>query len=106
MMKVLVLDGHTPAGLETAQALGRVGAEVHLAAPGDCLAFHSRWVHECLSQPPSYNAHEFISWLRGLDARHHFALIVPSAEFSLLPFTTLAEDDSLRERAVLAPNRS
>jgi len=42
--RVLVLDGHSRAALETLQSLGRAGLQADLAAEArDCLAAHSRY---------------------------------------------------------------
>ena len=53
-LRVLVLDGHSRAALETVQSLGRRGSRVRVAAATrDALAFRSRWASERVIQPRS-----------------------------------------------------
>lgn len=106
-MTALVLDGHSRAAIETLQSLGRAGVEVDIAAESnDCLAFHSSYAAEKLLQPSQRAADEFHAWLRTLDAKRNYELIVPATEASLLGLCSLAEDDLLRRKAVLPGNRS
>ncbi len=105
--RCLVLDAHSRAGLETAQALGRCGVRVDAASEQDnCLASFSKYVQEFLRQPAATNAREFIDWLRELDGRRGYSLIVPSTEGSLTAFLSLASDDPLRKKAVLSDNEA
>lgn len=105
-MSVLVLDGHSRAAVESVQALGRAGLEVHVAADSaDCLSFRSRYpCHKYLQ--PLHDPIQFTSWLRQLDSKCNFELIIPSTENSLLVFRDLPESDSLRLKAVLPGNRA
>jgi protein-tyrosine-phosphatase/predicted ATP-grasp superfamily ATP-dependent carboligase len=97
----LVLDAHSRAGLEAAQALGRLGIAVDVAAhEPDCLAFHSRYRRLCFSSPST----GFAKWLRALEEEHPYSLIVPSTELSLIACMSLAEGDPLRAKTVLPQN--
>jgi len=106
-MRALVLDGHSRAALETLQSLGRVGVQVDIAAEGaDCLAFHSRYAVRTLRQPLQSCLSDFHTWLRDQDQKRNYELIVPATEASLLGLRALAEDDSLRRKAVLPANQA
>jgi protein-tyrosine-phosphatase len=54
-----------------------------------------------LTQPPTVSVAEFVGWLRDLDARECYDLIVPATELSLLAFRHVGPSESVRERAVL-----
>src|SRR6476661_6859504 len=102
-MRVLVLDGHSRAALETLQSVGRAGVEVDLAAEmQDCLAMHSRYVSCKLQQPSQESAADFQTWLREQDKLRNYTLIVPATETSLLGLRQLNENDPLRRKAVIA----
>jgi protein-tyrosine-phosphatase/predicted ATP-grasp superfamily ATP-dependent carboligase len=102
-MKILVLDGHSRAALETVQSLGRAGVQVDLAAEAqDCLAMHSRYVSRKLQQPSHERTADFQSWLREQDRLRNYTLIVPSTETSLLGLRELDENDPLRRKAIIA----
>lgn len=106
-MRALVLDGHSRAALETLQSLGRAGVQVDIAAEGaDCLAFHSRYAVNKLRQPSQSCLSDFYTWLREHDQKRNYELIVPATEASLLGLRALAEDDSLRRKAVLPANQA
>ena len=106
-LRVLVLDGHSRAALETLQSLGRAGLQVDLAAEArDCLAVHSRYVARKLRQPPQEPAADFHAWLRAQDAKRNYALIVPATETSLLGLRQLSEDDPLRGKAVIPSDKA
>jgi protein-tyrosine-phosphatase/predicted ATP-grasp superfamily ATP-dependent carboligase len=101
-IRVLVLDGHSRAALETVQSLGRAGVEVDLAAEAqDCLAMHSRYISRKLQQPSQERAAYFQSWLREQDSLRNYTLIVPATETSLLGLRQLDENDPLRRKAVI-----
>ena len=52
LLRVLVLDGHSRAAVETVQSLGRAGAHVTVAAASDdALAFASRHAKRRFWQP-------------------------------------------------------
>jgi protein-tyrosine-phosphatase/predicted ATP-grasp superfamily ATP-dependent carboligase len=105
-MSVLVLDGHSRAAVESVQALGRAGLDVHVAAEvADCPSFYSRYPR-CRHIQPVYDPMRFASWLRQLDAKYSFELIIPSTENSLLIFRDLPESDPFRLKAVLPDNRA
>lgn len=105
IMTVLVLDGHSRAALETLQSLGRAGLEVDIAAEtADCLAFHSNYAARKLQQPSQSQRAAFHAWLRELDQKRNYELIVPATEASLLGLRALDEDDPLRRKAVLPGN--
>lgn len=106
-MTVLVLDGHSRAALETLQSLGRAGVHVDVALEAkDCLALHSRYAARKLQQPSQSRVAEFHSWLRVLDAKHNYTLIVPATEASLLGIRLLDENDPLRLKAVIPDNQA
>jgi protein-tyrosine-phosphatase/predicted ATP-grasp superfamily ATP-dependent carboligase len=101
-MQALILDGQTDAALEVLQALGRAGVEVDVASERpDCLAFHSRYLRRRLGSEPLLQAGRFTEWLRELDAKAGYDLIVPSSETSLVHMMPLGEDDPLWVKAVL-----
>lgn len=101
-MRVLILDGQSRAALECAQSLGRRGAYVALACEADdCIAFHSRYVHERLRQPAAGAGSRALEWLRSRHAQHPYDLIIPSTDLSLQWLHLLAEADAVRMRAVL-----
>ena len=106
MLKALVLDALSSAGLETIQSLGRHGVIVHASSPSACLAFSSRYVVQRWEQPTGAPGGAFLDWLRQINAEHGYSLIVPSTECSLLPLANLQEDDPLRERIQLASRGS
>lgn len=105
-MKALVLDAHAAAGLAAVQALGRDGVEVHAASHGECLAFSSRYLAKSLIHAWPLEPSAMIEWLRQVESREAYDLIVPSTELSLGAFQTCADDDPLRRKAVLASRRS
>jgi protein-tyrosine-phosphatase/predicted ATP-grasp superfamily ATP-dependent carboligase len=106
MLKALVLDAFSNAGLETIQSLGRHGVIIHASSPSACQAFSSRYVAQRWEQPTGAPAGAFLEWLRQINAQHGYSLIVPSTEYSLLPLAELQEDDPLRARIQLASRRS
>jgi protein-tyrosine-phosphatase/predicted ATP-grasp superfamily ATP-dependent carboligase len=106
MLKALVLDAFSNAGLETIQSLGRHGVIVHASSPSACQAFSSRYVAQQLEQPTGTSCGAFLEWLRQNHAQHDYSLIVPSTEYSLLSFADLQEDDPLRARIQLASRGS
>jgi len=105
-MRCLILDGHSRAALESAQALGREHMEVFAAATGPhCLLFHSRYLaHKFILSDQSDQ--EFLNWLAEMDARHMFDLIIPSTEVSLRRLMALDECDERRTKAVISSNQS
>ncbi|MGZ7076643.1 MAG: arsenate reductase/protein-tyrosine-phosphatase family protein [Candidatus Angelobacter sp.] len=106
-MKVLVLDGHSRAALETLQSLGHAGVQVDLAAEAkDCMAMHSRYVTRKLQQPSQERAADFHAWLREQDKIRNYALIVPATETSLLGLRQLNENHPLRRKAVIPGDKA
>jgi protein-tyrosine-phosphatase/predicted ATP-grasp superfamily ATP-dependent carboligase len=96
------MDGHSRAAVEAAQALGRAGVEVAVSCQlPDAVAFHSRYANLKLEQPSVLASAEFVKWLRELNSRYQFGLVIPSTETSLQGFLDLADDDPLRQLAVL-----
>ncbi len=102
MSKVLILDGNSAAGLECTQSLGRNGAKVHVASPGDAVAFHSKYCSVQHVQPAHPN--DIVQWVEVLDAQHRFDLIIPSTERSLMAFANTACSEELYRKAVI-PDR-
>lgn len=99
-LRVLVLDGHSRAAVETVQSLGRARAHVTVAATDPAaLAFASRHARRHLWQPaqPAVLA----DWIDELHARTPFDLIVPATETSLLAMRGLPETHPARVAAVL-----
>lgn len=101
MLKALVLDAFSASALETIQSLGRHGVEVHAASPRDCLAFRSSRTCVSWRQPPTERAQTFLQWLRELDRKNDYSLIVPSTEYSLLALSQTSPQDALRDKANL-----
>jgi protein-tyrosine-phosphatase/predicted ATP-grasp superfamily ATP-dependent carboligase len=100
--RALVLDGHSSAAVESVQSLGRAGIEVDVACEsGDCLAFRSRYPRQRLTQPEAAEHGRYIAWLRDLDSREGYSLIVASTENSLVALNTLAASDPSRGKALL-----
>ena len=63
-MRALVLDGHSPAALETVQSLGRARVLVHVCSEKlDCLTFRSNYAHRKIRQPSPVDSQEFSVWL-------------------------------------------
>src|SRR5262245_11621009 len=102
MMRALVLDAGSSAGVETVQALGRARIAVDAAdVLPTALAFRSRYPRRRLQQPSPARATEFLAWLDAMDAAHGYTLIVPSTEGSLVALRQRPADDPLRAKAVL-----
>ena len=105
LLRVLVLDGHSRAAVETVQSLGRAGAHVTVAASGDdALAFASRHARRRFWQPSGPGV--LADWLDELHARTPFELIVPATETSLLAVRELAEDHPARVVSVVSSNHA
>lgn len=102
----LVLDGDDGAAIEALQALASQNVQVDVAGPDGALIFASRLYRRSFLQPPSHEPAEFISWLREMDERASYALIVPATNRALWPFLTLSDADPLRSKAVLPSTRS
>ncbi len=100
--RVLILDADSRAGLACVQSLGAVGVEVHAGMRDSySLTAQSRWCRHIHPQPdfePSDNA---LDWLRALDARHAFSLIIPTTEGSLRWLHRLPETHPVRRKAQL-----
>ena len=106
-MRVLVLDGHSRAALETLQALGKVHADVDVSSEAaDALAFCSTYLHGRLVQPSTVEQENFIAWLQDLDRSNQYALIVPSTEASLIALNGLPDDHPLRAKAIIPARQS
>jgi protein-tyrosine-phosphatase/predicted ATP-grasp superfamily ATP-dependent carboligase len=105
--RVLVLDGHSRAAVETVQALGRAGIVVDVCSErSESLAFQSRYARRCFHQPSSVDVEEFTVWLRLMDEEGDYALIVPSTETSLIGLNSLPETNPLRVKAVVPSKRA
>ena len=103
--KALVLDGHSRAAPEVALSLGRAGIDVHVAASGgDPLARHAAAVTRFIDQPARGERDEFAAWLRDLDEREGYRLIVATSDESMLGVAELPQDHDLRRRAVIPPD--
>jgi protein-tyrosine-phosphatase/predicted ATP-grasp superfamily ATP-dependent carboligase len=102
----LVLDGHSRAGVETAQSLGRQGIPVDVACARPELASRSRYCRQALVQPDAADARAFLAWLESTVAAAPYRLVVPATENSLRGFVGLSVSSRLREMAVLPPDDS
>ena len=98
----LVLDGHTSAAVEALQALAREKIQVDVSGPEGSLAFESHYLRRAFHQPESDA--EFLSWLRDVDERFGYDLILASSDNALYPFLELSDGDLLRTKAVLPSN--
>ena len=106
-MRVLVLDGHSRAALETLQALGKVHADIDVSSEAaDALAFCSIYLHGRLVQPSTVEQEAFIAWLQDLDRSNQYTLIVPSTEASLIALNGLPDDHPLRAKAIIPARQS
>ena len=101
-LKALVLDADNRAALEAIQSLARHHVSVDVAEETHCLAFNSRRVHEHFRQADAAHPEVFLQWLRDLDQRAGYSLIIPSSERALRPFLLLPESDPMRQKAVLS----
>ncbi len=103
--KVLVLDNHSAAGIETVQSLGQVRCEIHAA----CLRrenarCQSRFISRQIELPASNKqiAESLVDLFRAED----YDLIVPATEVSILAMLSPEIPDEMYRRAVLAPRES
>ena len=104
---VLVLDAHSRAGVESTQALGKFGVEVHAASDSpQCLAFHSRYTRRAHLHRKSLPVEQVAEWITELDNRFGYRLIVPSTEYALLAIRSLPESSPIRLKSVVPSNRS
>ncbi len=101
-MKALVLDADNRAALEAIQSLARHHVSVDVAEENHCLAFNSKRVHEHFRQADAAQPQLFLQWLRDLDQKAGYSLIIPSSERALRPFLLLPESDPIRQKAVLS----
>ena len=104
--RALVLDGHSRAAVETLQALGRYGIEVHLACECDCFGFRSTYARRRFLQPPATGQQKLVEWISRLDVHYNYQLIVASTEFSLQAFQLLPSGHPVRAKALLPGNES
>ena len=106
-MKILILDGHSRAAVETLQSLGRMDARVDVCSSyPNSIIYKSRYAINRFSQPDPALADNFVRWLNTLDTDRDYDLIVPSTEASLRAFLSLDDGEPLREKAVLPSNQS
>lgn len=76
---ILVPDVQTRALIAAVRSLGRAGYRVHAAsAQPQALGLKSRYADQ-VALHPSYEAPEFLPWLRKYVADHHIRMIVPSS---------------------------
>ena len=101
--RVLVLDAHSRSATVAILSLVRSGHEVHAAGDEGSIGFLVKGTTQRYVQPAIDLTGGYIAWLRELDTKHNYDLIVPSTEESLTAFVALAEDDVLKKKAVLAP---
>ena len=102
LMKLLVLDADSAAGLETVQSLGRKGCAVHTASLRPEYSRHrSRFI---LSQFHLANSddggiHELVRLFRA----ENYDLVVPVTEVALRAMLSPEIPDEMYQRAVLPP---
>src|SRR5690349_18325917 len=105
--RVLVLDAHSRAAVETVQSLGREGVIVDAASDdATALAMYSRYVRHSAHAPRPSDPDTYLAWVRSVERVNRYSLIVCSTEASLIAFRTLRECDPLREKAVLPGNNA
>lgn len=100
-MKALVLDAHASAAVAAVQSLGRRGVEVHAVADAECLAHRSRHLAKWLTLPRLLDPQGVIAWVREVDSKENYDLIIPTTEAGLHAMQRCDDDDPLRRRAVL-----
>jgi predicted ATP-grasp superfamily ATP-dependent carboligase len=90
MARVLVLDGHSPAGLAFTRSLGRakhwvaVGSNHGISAP----AASSRYCQLSFTYPvPSEDASAFVEAVFQFVRRNHIELILPMTDWTVLPLS-------------------
>lgn len=102
-LRVLVLDGHSRAAVESVQTLGRAGARVFVAAEHIAdRALQSRFAHRRWQQPRDVGA--LPGWIAARHAAHAFHLIIPATETSLGAVRQLPEDHPARVACVVPGN--
>ena len=99
---VLILDGQVEHSISFVQELGKIDTVVHVAATKECLTFKSTYVSKAIMFSAAYDDKEFMAWVRSLDDKYHYDLIVPVTENMLVVFQQLDEGDVLRKKAFLA----
>lgn len=102
----LVLDGHSRAGVEFLQSLGRGGIAVDLSANGECRAWRSCYCRQRVQQPDSTDGQAFLNWLEALFEANKYSLVVPSTEASLRCLLLLPDSHAIRRAAVLPSTKS
>src|SRR5579872_2627557 len=101
--RVLVLDVHSRAAIESAYSLKSMGLEVHVAGAPSSMGMLMHSPDAFHQQPHWHDQAGFIAWLRDLDQQHSYDLIVPATEYSLLAYLCLTESDPLFQKSVLPP---
>jgi len=102
---VLVLDADGRSGLACVQSLGRADIVVHAGVrDSGSLTERSRWCRVVHAQPAPEPVDEGVRWLRDLDRRFSFELVLPTSESALRWLCRLPEWDPLRAKATLPSN--
>lgn len=98
----IVLDGQQRSALATVRSLGRHGIAVTVAeARPDSLAASSRYCTSQLVYPdPSQAPDQFLAWLRGLNASHPGAVLLPMTDLTV-PLVLRAIPDMQHVRTAL-----
>lgn len=88
-LRILVLDADLVVALTVTRSLVRQGYRVDVAsARAAPLAAFSRRVNHCYTYPdPLRDAAAFIDWLAGHLREHHYDLVIPVSERSLVPMS-------------------
>jgi len=86
---VLVLDADQPAALAVLRSLARRGLRVEVASTDSgAIGRRSRHASACWCHPdPLADADAFVQWLQAHLAAHHYALVIPLTERTVVPLS-------------------
>lgn len=107
MARILVLDGHSPAGLALTRSLGRaghwvaVGSNQGMVAPAE----RSRYCSLRLKYPvPSENVPRFLEVILQFARANHFDLIMPVTDWTVIPLSKFRDSFQGMCRLALGPH--
>jgi protein-tyrosine-phosphatase/predicted ATP-grasp superfamily ATP-dependent carboligase len=103
VVRILVLDADSNAGLAVLQSLGAAGYRCILGATDDrAPAFASRWAHGVAIYPdPLRDAEAFKLWIAKWVRENDVALIIPATECTLVPLHEMRDDVEVARRAAI-----
>jgi protein-tyrosine-phosphatase/predicted ATP-grasp superfamily ATP-dependent carboligase len=104
--KALILGADASAAVAVVQALGRDRVLLHAVCRRDSLSAASRFVSRVFDAAPEAADPSALLWVRDIDAEERYSLVVPTTESSLRILHACADDDPLRQKAVLASRAS